>query len=89
MRQGLAPISKQMDKLIRAYAHLDNAIDRCESETDYTTLLNDLEASEEPYADILYQYAWEIMQGRISRDSSKTKLKARLQTFTTDGGLNK
>ena len=65
MRSGLAPISKHIDQLNRAYASLDNRLDSCETRRDYAALLDDLEASEAPYADILYQYAWEIIQARV------------------------
>ena len=61
------PISAHISALNRAYAHIDNAIDQCTTEQEYAALLDDLEASEAPYSDILYQHAWEIIQTRINK----------------------
>jgi hypothetical protein len=69
-RQELSPISEHINALNRAYAHLDNAIDRCTNEQEYSALLDKLEAQGgEPYMDILYQHAWEIIQQRIKGES--------------------
>lgn len=68
MRTGLEPINEHINALNRAYAHLDNALDRCETESDYTALLDRMESQiGEPYMDILYQYAWEVMQARLKK----------------------
>jgi len=70
MRQGLAPISAHIDALNKAYAHLDNAIDSCTNEQEYSALLDRLEERmDEPYMDILYQHAWEIIQTRIKGET--------------------
>ena len=54
------PVSSYVSELNQAYAYLDNAIDRCESKADFTALLDKIENSELPYADILYTHAFEI-----------------------------
>lgn len=60
------PINNHVSALNRAYAHIDNAIDRCESEADYMALLDQIESqSESPYMDILYQHAFEIISVKI------------------------
>jgi len=63
------PINAHISALNRAYASLDNQIDACQTESDYISLLNDLEANqnERPYNDILYQHAWEIIQTRVKK----------------------
>jgi len=62
-------IHQHINALNRAYASLDNQIDACQTESDYISLLNDLEANlnERPYNDILYQHAWEIIQTRVKK----------------------
>lgn len=68
MRKGLEPINEHVSALIRAYAHLDNLLDSCETESDYAALLDKMESQiGEPYMDILYQYAWEVMQARVNK----------------------
>jgi hypothetical protein len=56
-------IHQHINALNRAYASLDNQIDACQTESEYISLLNDLEANqdERPYNDILYEYAHEII----------------------------
>lgn len=62
------PINAHISVLNRAYARIDNAIDRCTTEAEYTALLDQLEAQTcEPYMDILYQHAWEIIQTRVKK----------------------
>lgn len=60
------PINNHVSALNRAYAHIDNAINRCESKADCMALLDQIESqSESPYMDILYQHAFEIISVRI------------------------
>ena len=49
-----------VNELNRAYAYLDNAIDRCNTKAEFIALLDKIESSELPYADILYTHAFEI-----------------------------
>jgi len=62
------PINAHISALNRAYAHIDNAIDQCTTEQEYAALLDRIEAQAgEPYIDILYQHAWEIIQTRVKK----------------------
>jgi len=49
-----------VNELNQAYACLDNAIDRCNTKAEFTALLDKIESSELPYADILYTHAFNI-----------------------------
>ena len=49
-----------VNELNQAYAYLDNAIDSCNTKTEFSALLDKIESSELPYADILYTHAFEI-----------------------------
>lgn len=60
------PISNHVNALNRAYAHIDNAIDRCNTKAEYIALLDQIESQcEVPYMDMLYQHAAEIIGVRI------------------------
>ena len=73
MRTGLEPISAHIDTLNRAYAHIDNAIDRCTTEAEYTALLDKIESQSEcHYMDILYQHAFEIISVKIKGLKNET-----------------
>lgn len=49
-----------VNELNQAYAYLDNAIERCTTKDEFAALLDKIESSELPYADILYTHAFEI-----------------------------
>jgi hypothetical protein len=49
-----------VNELNQAYEYLYNAIDMCKTKADFTALLDKIESSELPYADILYARAFEI-----------------------------
>jgi len=54
------PISSYVSELNQAYEYLYDAIDYCNTKADFTALLDKIESSELPYADILYTRAFEI-----------------------------
>jgi hypothetical protein len=61
------PISSYVSELNRAYAHIDHAIDACNTKTECIALLDQIESqSESPYMDILYPYAHQILNEKIS-----------------------
>jgi len=62
----LSPINAHVNALNRAYAHIDNAIDACNTKADCIALLDEIESQcEAPYMDILYQHAAEIISVKI------------------------
>lgn len=62
----LSPINAHMSALNRAYAHIDNAIDACNTKAACIALLDQIESQcEAPYMDMLYQHAAEIISVKI------------------------
>jgi hypothetical protein len=61
------PISNHVNALNRAYAHIDHAIDACNTKAECIALLDQIESqSESPYMDILYSYAHQILNEKLS-----------------------